>query len=386
MKSVGIIGLGYVGLPLAVQVASKGYTVHGVDLQSALVKKVNSRQVPFVNDARFQKAYEAIPGHALTASNDYDSVASMDVIVICVPTPTINNLPDLSYVIEASTQVGCRLRKGQLVVLESTVSPGTTRDHVLPILEKLSGLTVGKDFFLAYCPERVDPGNATYFVGNINRVIAGITRQCTVKAMEFYNNVIDASIVMLDTTEEAEFVKSWENTYRNIMIALANEAAIISDAFGMNVDNILIGMQSKIGQFGLGLAKPGLGPGGHCIPEDIHYVIQRAKSRAVDTQLLEESALLNESMPKYAVDQLEKMIALEEGSLKDLTVGLLGMSYKPNVMDARRSPALVAGKLLAAKAKKLYVHDPYVSTDTVIVGAERVSSLTRLLEKVDVNL
>lgn len=380
MKSVGIIGLGYVGLPLAVQAASKGYKTYGIDLDEVLVNKVNDRTSPFVNDIRFEKALQSI-GDAFEATTDFDVLQQVDIAIICVPTPTTDNDPDLSFVEKAAQAVAGRLKPGQLVILESTVNPGVTRAKVLPLLEELSGLKAGKDFFLAHCPERIDPGNETYYVGNINRVVGGITNACTEKAAQFYKAIIDAEIILLGSAEEAEFVKSWENTHRNVMIALANNAAIICDALGMDISNVLAGMQSKVNQFGLSLAKPGIGPGGHCIPEDIHYVIRKAKEAGVDVRFLEASARLNDLMPQYAIRNLEDILKREGLSLDVVTIGLLGLAYKPNISDARRSPAVTTGNLLASKVKKLLVHDPYVRDATLVPDGHAVEELDELLAK-----
>jgi len=382
-KRVAVIGLGYVGLPLAVQAAEKGYAVTGIDLSDRLVTLVNSRQNPFANDTRFEKAFSKVHQTSLLATSDFSSIDSADVIVICVPTPTTNNVPDLSFVVSAAKGIAPYLHAGQLIVLESTVNPGVTRSHILPVLEDISGLECGKDFYLAHCPERIDPGNKTWHVGNLNRVVGGIDKASTKKAVKFYSEIIDAKIVPLDSTEEAEFVKSWENSHRNVLIALANQAAIISDSMGMDIDNILKGLQSKVDQFGLKLASPGIGPGGHCIPEDIHYVIRKSRENGLDTRFLDSAADLNDSMHRYAIQELEKMMAKNGDSLEDATVGLLGLAYKENIEDARKSPALeVAGKL-SLKAKKLFLHDPLVSryVSDKIKTAKREDDLSVVLKK-----
>lgn len=384
MESLGVIGLGYVGLPLAVQAAEKGMTVVGVDYNEALVEKVNRRQTPYVNDPRFETALKNVPIDRFKATNQYTELQNVDVIVICVPTPTDNNVPDLRLVETASRQIGRNLRKGQLICLESTVNPGVTRTTVLPILEQESGLKVGVDFYLAHCPERIDPGNDTYFVGNLNRVVGGITQECTDKAISFYTGIIDATVTRLNSTEEAEFVKSWENSHRNVMIAMANSAAIICDAMGMNIDSVLRGLQSKVDQFGLHLAKPGIGPGGHCIPEDIHYVIKIAREYGIDTRFLDDAAELNDKMPKYAVYQLSKMLESKGKKLSESTVALLGIAYKPNIDDTRRSPSIEVGYELVRNARTVVLHDPFVhSNGTHVKGAELVDSLEEVLESAD---
>lgn len=384
MKSLGVIGLGYVGLPLAVQAAEKGYRVVGVDVDRSIIELVNNRRSPYVGDIRFEKAILKIPDELLVATNDYAQLSSVDCIVLCVPTPTENNIPDLGLVATASRQVADILRKGQLVILESTVNPGVTRDLVLPILEESTGLTVGKDFYLAHCPERIDPGNDTYFVGNLNRVVGGITSNCTKKAEQFYTDIIDAKILCLGSTEEAEFVKSWENSHRNVMIALANSAAIICDALEMDISRVLDGLQTKVDQFGLSLAKPGIGPGGHCIPEDIHYVIKRARQSGIDTRFLDDAADLNDKMPSYAIRRLGDMIRMNGQAFADVNVALLGLSYKPNIADIRRSPSIEVGYQLLRNAKSVVVYDPFINDKSpTISGTLQVKSLAEALKNAE---
>ncbi|MDB5165294.1 MAG: UDP-N-acetyl-D-glucosamine dehydrogenase [Candidatus Saccharibacteria bacterium] len=382
-KNVGIIGLGYVGLPLAVQAAEKGHQVTGIELSDSLISKVNLRESPFANDVRFGRALSKIHPQSLIATSNFSEIAKLDIVVICVPTPTTNNIPDLTYILSAAEKIADNLKPGQLIILESTVNPGVTRNNILPILEKKSGLKVGKDFYLAHCPERIDPGNKLWFVGNLNRVVGGISEECTARAVQFYSEIIDAKIIPLGSTEEAEFVKSWENSHRNVLIALANQAAIISDSMGMDINNILHGLQSKVDQFGLRLASPGIGPGGHCIPEDIHYVIRKARENGLDTRFLDGSADLNDSMYGYAVNEFEKLVVSDGNKLSNMTVGLLGLAYKENIEDARRSPALQVAEKLSLKSKRLILHDPLV--DNVISNkiklAKREEDLFTVLKK-----
>lgn len=380
-RNVSVIGLGYVGLPLAVQAAEKGYKISGLDLSDRLISLVNDRISPFINDVRFESAFEKVSTESLSASKDFTNLKKTEVVVICVPTPTTNNIPDLGYVLSATEQVARHLQKGQLVILESTVNPGVTRDNILPVLEGVSGLKVGTDFFLAHCPERIDPGNKTFHVGNLNRVVGGITAECTSKAVEFYTSIIDAKIIPLDSTEEAEFVKSWENTHRNVMIALGNEAAKICDGLGMDISNVLKGLQSKVDQFGLRLAQPGIGPGGHCIPEDIHYVIRRARQNGLDTRFLDSAADLNDSMQDYAVQRFSELLDMGGSKLATTSVGLLGLAYKENIEDSRRSPALKIAESLMNKAEELFIHDPHVDRATTdnMRNVTRVDQLEDLL-------
>jgi UDP-N-acetyl-D-glucosamine dehydrogenase len=362
-KTLAVVGLGYVGLPLAVEAALKGYAVTGIDINTNLLKTIDARRSPYAHDARFEEAIAKVKPTQLVTTTDYSDISDMSIVVVCVPTPTEHNVPDLSLVEAATKSVARHLRRGHLIVLESTVNPGVTRDVVLPILEKTSGMKVGTDFFLAHCPERIDPGNPKLYVGNLNRVVGGITETCTKKAVAFYKSIIDARIIPLGSTEEAEFVKSWENTQRNVMIAMANSAAIICDGVGMDIGRVMEGLQSKVDQFGLRLAQPGIGPGGHCIPEDIHYVIKRARESGIDTRFLDDAAELNDRMPKYAVRRLSGLIKNHGENLRDLRVAILGLAYKPDIADTRKSAAIEAGYVLLRYAGSVTAYDPYVSDE-----------------------
>lgn len=386
MTKVSVIGLGYVGLPLAVQAAEKGYVVQGVDVNQKLVDIVNKRQSPYVNDQRFADALARVTREQFEATTTYTGIEDSDTIIICVPTPTENNVPDITLVRAAAESVGEHLQKGQLVVLESTVNPGVTREEVLPLLEQGSGLKVGTDFCLAHCPERIDPGNTQFYVGNLNRVVGGVTEACTERAATFYRSIVDAAILPLGSVEEAEFVKSWENSHRNVMIALANSAAIMCDAMGMSIDNVLQGLQSKVDQFGLKLAQPGIGVGGHCIPEDIHYIINKARQRGVDTRFLDTAADLNDDMPRYAVHQLQELTAQHGERLSDLNVAMLGLAYKPNISDKRRSPAIEVAYQLIRQAGKVKLHDPYVrdTSEIAIPGGKYCADVKEALRGSDV--
>ncbi len=385
MKTLGVVGLGYVGLPLAVQAAAKGYKVTGIDLNAKLIAQINNRQSPYVNDMRFSDALRQIDKSRLSATNSFSSLKKVENIVVCVPTPTESGVPDLRYVSRAAEQIATYIKPGQFVSFESTVNPGVTRDVVLPLLEKGSGLKVGEDFFLAHCPERIDPGNDKFFVGNLNRVVGGITDSCTQRAVKFYSSIIDAKILPLKSAEEAEFVKSWENSHRNVMIALANSAAVICDALGMDVARVLEGLQSKVDQFGLSLAKPGIGPGGHCIPEDIHYVIRRARQMGVDTRLLDDAADLNDNMPRYAVHKLSEMVRDSGEDLSKLSVALLGLAYKPEVADVRCSPSIEVAYSLIRCAKSVIVQDPYAKNiGDALPPIHEATSLEEALRLADV--
>ena len=382
-KTLAVVGLGYVGLPLAVEAALKGYSVTGIDVHKPLLKIIDERKSPYANDARFAKTIAKVTRKQLVTTTDYAALSHVDIVIVCVPTPTEHNIPDLSLVEAAMKSVAKQLHEGQLIILESTVNPGVTRDIVLPILEKTSGLVVGNDFNLAHCPERIDPGNPKLHVGNLNRVVGGVTPECTKKAVAFYKSIIDAKIIPLGSTEEAEFVKSWENTQRNVMIAMANSAAIICDAVGMDIHRVQEGLQSKVDQFGLKLAVPGIGPGGHCIPEDIHYVIKRARESGIDTRFLDDAAELNDRMPKYAVRRLSGLVKKHGENLRDLRVALLGLAYKPDISDTRKSAAIEAGYVLQRYAGSITAYDPYVSNPESVKPFDMSVSLESALRSSD---
>jgi len=358
IKKVGVIGLGYVGLPLASLIASKkGYKVVGYDRNSSRVGQVNDRKSPFVEDAFLDGLFNQ--DLDLEASTDESILGNCDVFIVCVPTPTINNRPDLSYVVSSAETVSRFAKSNSLIILESTVNPGVTRDVFAKIIREKSSAGLESPS-VAYCPERVDPGNLKLNVSNINRVVGGIDSKSTKNASKFYSDIIDAKITELDSCEEAEFVKSWENSHRNALIALANQAAMICDGLDMNIDNILKGLQGKIDQFGLSVGRPGIGPGGHCIPEDIHYVIEKAKQSNIDTRLLDSAYQINDNMPRYAVDRLTANIKADGEDPDKMKILVLGIAYKPNIADYRRSPSLQVAKLLGHEFDTVTVHDPFI--------------------------
>lgn len=383
-KRVGVIGLGYVGLPLAVQAAAKGAIVTGFDVNESYVKSINARKSPFQNDTRFNTAFAAVSKNHFKATAVFDKLKDQDYVIICVPTPTEHGVPDLSFVISATNHVAKHLRKGQVVVLESTVNPKVTRKVMLERLEK-TGLTVGEDYFLAHCPERINPGDEKWHVGNLNRVVGGITAACTKRVADFYRSVINAEIVQLDTVEEAELVKSYENSYRNITIAAINQLALICDSMNISVANILRGMQSKVDQFGLQLPKPGMGVGGHCIPEDIRYVIESAFLSGISAPILEIAADFNDKMPLYPLKLLSNLATERGEHLEDIKLGILGLSYKEDIGDFRRSPSITLARYAVHEVKRLYVHDPHIAhaKPERIVGTKIVDDMHALLAEVD---
>ncbi len=384
--SVIVVGLGYVGFPLLVQLIRKGIPVAGFDVSPKIIHGLRNGELHITPDTWLRDAMSDLK-QPITVSDTLDELCGSrtDTFIICVPTPTVHNEPDYSYVLSAAQKIAPWVRKGSAVFLESTVNPGVTRDLILPEILRQTGLLEG-DFTLAHCPERIDPGNERFNVSNINRVVGGIDAQSTEAAQAFYASVIDAEVVALHSCEEAEFVKSWENSHRNVLIALANQAAIICDGLGMDIHSVLKGMQSKIDQFGLKLAQPGIGPGGHCIPEDIHYVIKKAKQYNLDTRVLDSAHQLNDHMPHYAVQKFCRLLEHHGISPRQAKVAVLGLAYKPNVADTRRSPSISVAKLLSHECGEVVVHDPHIQKlDTIseLRFCSAQTNVTQALEEVD---
>jgi UDP-N-acetyl-D-glucosamine dehydrogenase len=355
---VGIIGMGYVGLPLSVEVARAGHRAVGVDVNERIVQTLKSGashipEVPSDEVSRFVK------DGLLTATTDAAELARCDVVVICVPTP-LNKLkdPDLSYVVMASDAVRKTLRRGQLVVLESTTYPGTTRDVVLPILAE-SGLTVGEDFFLCFSPERVDPGNPVWNTRNTPKLVGGLTPVCSEIGAAFYRTVVE-TVVPVRSAEVAELAKVYENTFRMVNIALANELAQVCARLRLDVWDVIEAAATK--PFGFMKFTPGPGLGGHCIPLDPHYLSWKMESLDFKTRLIELASEINARMPDFVVQLIADALNDEGKALRGSRVLILGVAYKKNVGDYRESPALEIIRLLREKGAEVAYHDPYCPT------------------------
>lgn len=351
-KRVGIIGLGYVGLPLAYIASVNNYEVIGIDTDEKKINTVNNKKkIPIQLKEKYKEE-----DFDINASSDYNELKNADIIVVCVPTPTIDDKPDTRILEEVTESLSKVMKEKALLIVESTVAPKMTRRIVEKGLEK-HNIIVDKDYDLAYCPERIDPGNKNYWVGNINRVCGASSKKALKAAIDFYSSIIDAKIVEMNSIEEAELVKVWENSIRNTFIAQSNLLAQICDAENMSVKNIITGLNSKVEQFPLKIANPGIGPGGHCIPEDIHYLID---SVDIDMSLFKDSVHINESMPSYAMNKLKKVTLSNNDNLEDLNIVMLGISYKPNSDDTRRSQAIVLYNLLKEVNKNAKYYDPIV--------------------------
>ena len=353
---IGIVGLGYVGLPLAMEFARAGFRVLGFDVSQAVVDGLTQgrshvQDVPSADVARFTKEGK------FTATTDLARLREPDVVSICVPTPLSKTKdPDVSYVLAATNSVKQSLRRGQLIVLESTTYPGTTRELMLPALEG-TGLKVGEDFFLAFSPERVDPGNPKWNTHNTPKVVGGITDTCRRVALAIYGPAIER-LVPVSSTEAAELVKILENTFRSVNIGLVNEMAIVCDKLGVDVWEVIDAAATK--PFGFMKFMPGPGVGGHCIPLDPHYLAWKMRTLNYRTRFIELAGEINAEMPEYwvarAVDRLNEQSKAVRGS----RMLVLGVAYKKNIDDIRESPALDVIRLLRRHGAIVEYHDPHV--------------------------
>lgn len=352
---VAIIGLGYVGFPLAVEFASAGFSVTGIDLSESKVKVVNhgGSHIPDVDPA---VVAPLVKKGLLKATTDFSVLAKADAMSICVPTPLNKTKnPDVSFILAASEQIKKHLRKGQLVVLESTTYPGTTEELILPMLEE-TGLKAGKDFFLAFSPERVDPGNKVYTIHNTPKVIGGCTKACVDAACAYYGSIVQ-KVVPVSTTQAAEMVKLLENTFRSVNIGLVNEVALMCDVLGIDVWEVLEAAASK--PFGYMPFLPGPGLGGHCIPIDPHYLSWKLKSLNYYARFIELAGEINSKMPDYVVELVTGALNNMEKSVKGAKILVLGVAYKKDIDDLRESPALDVIKLLQRKGAKVCFTDPF---------------------------
>jgi UDP-N-acetyl-D-glucosamine dehydrogenase len=352
---MGVVGLGYVGLPLAVEMARAGYRVLGFDVSDRVVESIN-RGESHVQDVASPLLAELVRDERIQATSDLSRLVECDAISICVPTP-LNKIkdPDLSFVVSAAHAVLHSLRLGQLVILESTTYPGTTREVMLPILEE-SGLQVGKDFFLCFSPERVDPGNPVWHTRNTPKVLGGVTEACTEAGLALYRTIFD-QMVPVESAEAAELVKVYENTFRMINIALANELAQACDKLGVDVWGVIEAAATK--PFGFMKFTPGPGLGGHCIPLDPHYLSWKMRTLAFKTRMIELASEINAEMPQFVVRKVADALNEESKPVKGSRILVLGIAYKKDIDDLRESPALEVIRLLQEKGAQVSYHDPY---------------------------
>jgi UDP-N-acetyl-D-glucosamine dehydrogenase len=354
--TVGIVGLGYVGLPLAVEVARSGLRVLGCDINAGVCTGINAGK-SHVEDVPSELLAGYVKNGLISATTDFKRLAECDAISICVPTPLNKSKdPDLSYVVAAAESCKAGLRAGQLIILESTTYPGTTREVLLPIFES-TGLKVGVDFGLCFSPERVDPGNPTWQTRNTPKVIGGITPRCNELALLLYGKVFD-KLVPVENPEAAEMVKVYENTFRMINIALVNELAQACDKLGLDVWGIIDAAATK--PFGFMKFTPGPGLGGHCIPLDPHYLSWKMRMLHYKTRMIETASEINAEMPYYVVTKAADALNDRGKPMKGSRVLLLGVAYKKDIGDLRESPALDIIRLLQEKGVKVSYHDPHV--------------------------
>jgi UDP-N-acetyl-D-glucosamine dehydrogenase len=354
----GVIGLGYVGLPLAVEMASSGYEVLGFDLLDRVVQGINAG-TSHIQDIASDRLAPLAADKKLSATTDMRRLRECDVISICVPTPLGKTKdPDLSYILSAAQTLRDALVPGQLVILESTTYPGTTRDVLLPILEE-SGLTAGQDFFLCFSPERVDPGNPTWKTRNTPKVIGGITPRCTELGVAAYSGVFDV-LVPVESAEAAELVKVYENTFRMINIALANELAQACERLGVDVWGVIDAAATK--PFGFMKFTPGPGLGGHCIPLDPHYLAWKMRTLAYRTRMIEVASEINAEMPAYVVRKVSDALNDDSKAVRGSRVLVIGIAYKKDIDDLRESPALDIIRLLQERGAVVSYHDDFCTT------------------------
>jgi UDP-N-acetyl-D-glucosamine dehydrogenase len=364
---VGIVGLGYVGLPLAVAFAEAGYKVLGFDVQQKRVDAVNRGQ-SYIADVSPERL-KAVIASNLQATTKQSRLKETDAICICVPTPlTKTKDPDLSYVISEAKKISRCLQPGQLIVLESTTYPGTTREVVLPILEQ-SGLKAGSDFYLAFSPERVDPGNEKYHIGNTPKMVGGIDARSTKLASLLYQQVAE-SVVPVSSPEVAEMTKVFENVFRSVNIALVNELAQLCERMGISVWEVIDAASTK--PFGYMPFYPGPGIGGHCIPLDPYYLANKAREHDFHTRFIELAAEINEHMPYHAVSRILEALNSRNKSLRGAEVLVLGVAYKKDSGDVRESPALKLVQLLREKGARVRYNDPYIP-EIKLAGEELTS-------------
>lgn len=352
---LGVIGLGYVGLPLAVEMARSGYRTIGFDVSEKVIAGVNSGR-SHVQDVPSERLAAYVGEGLLSATTDLAQLAHCDAISICVPTP-LNKIkdPDLSYVVAAAESIANTLRRGQLIILESTTYPGTTREVLLPIFEA-KGLRVGEDFFLCYSPERVDPGNKVWTTKNTPKVMGGITEACLDVGRALYERIFD-TIVPVESAEAAELVKVYENTFRMINIALANELAQWCEKLNVDVWSVIDAAATK--PFGFMKFTPGPGIGGHCIPLDPHYLSWKMRTLAHRTRMIEVASEINAEMPAFVVRKVADALNDDGKALKGSRVLILGVAYKKDIDDLRESPAIEIMRLLQDKGSEVMYHDPF---------------------------
>jgi UDP-N-acetyl-D-glucosamine dehydrogenase len=352
---IGIIGQGYVGLPLSVELVKQGFKVTGFEVDESKVAAINKGK-SYIGDVAESDMKELVKAGNLEATADFKNLSKVDVIIICVPTPLRKSKdPDVSYILAAAQNVKKTLKKGRLIILESTTYPGTTKELMLPILEE-TGLKAGKDFFLAFSPERIDPSNKKFGIQNTPKVVGGVSVHCTELAAAVYGSF--TKVQKVSSTEAAEMVKLLENTFRAVNIALVNEVALMCDKLKLNVWEIIDAAATK--PFGFMPFYPGPGIGGHCIPLDPHYLSWKLKTLNFYSRFIELAGEMNSKMPEYVISKVTDALNGKSKALKGSKIIVLGAAYKKNVADVRESPALDVINLLITKGAKVSYYDRYI--------------------------
>jgi UDP-N-acetyl-D-glucosamine dehydrogenase len=374
--SIGIVGLGYVGLPLAMEFAEAGYDVIGVDVDASKVAALRAGRshVEDIPDERVQAVLDRC-----SFTTRFVELHEAEAVLVCVPTPlNANREPDLGPLLGAARSLAAVLRREQVIVLESTTFPGTTREHLVPLLEE-SGLRAGEDFALAFSPERVDPGRTDYTIANTPKVVGGLTPACTERAVEIYERVC-STVVPVSAPEVAELSKLLENVFRSVNIALVNELAILSDRMGIDIWEVIDAASTK--PFGFMRFEPGPGMGGHCLPVDPFYLTWKAREYDMSTEFIELAGKVNTNMPYFCLEKIERALNDERKAVRGARVLVLGVSYKAGVGDLRESPALKLLRLLKERGAELSYHDPFVPA-LADLDLENSADLGAALEDVD---
>lgn len=354
---VGVIGLGYVGLPLAVEFAKKGFEVFGIDVDASRVETINKGR-SYILDVTSEDIGAICKARLFCATTDYKIIRKLDIVIICVPTPLRKTKePDISYIVDAAESIARYKKSGQLIVLESTTYPGTTDEVVLPILSRNS-LKLDKDFFLAFSPERVDPGNIRFKTRDIPKIVGGVTKKSTQLARLFYQQTIK-EVTEVSSSKAAEMVKLLENTFRSVNIGLVNEIALMCNKLNINVWEVIEAAKTK--PFGFMSFYPGPGLGGHCIPIDPLYLSWKARVHGFEARFIELAGMVNSYMPEYVIKRIAEILNNFKKSLRNSKVLIIGVAYKRDVNDIRESPAIEVMRLLAREGVDVSYFDPYVA-------------------------
>ena len=357
--TVGVVGLGYVGLPLAVEKAKAGFKTIGFDVQDEKVKLVNEGH-NYIGDVVDSDLKELVESKMLTATTDFSFVKDVDFVAICVPTPLdTHQQPDISYVKSSTEAISKYLTKGTMVVLESTTYPGTTEELIKPILEEGSGLKCGEDFYLGFSPERVDPGNLIYKTKNTPKVVGAIGKDATEVIATMYRAVLEGDVYEVSSPAIAEMEKILENTYRNINIGLVNELTMLCNKLGISMWEVVDAAKTK--PYGFQAFYPGPGLGGHCIPLDPYYLSWKAREYGFHTSMIENSMMINDQMPEYCVERASKILNRHGKAMNGAKVLVVGVAYKQDIDDYRESPALRVIEVLKREMANVEFYDPWIS-------------------------